>query len=73
MDNIFVALGLGPNPRSFMLAQVIITEIDPTRAIEAVMDGYLVMPIMEASRIGDIFITISGDKHVIDKAHLEIM
>jgi adenosylhomocysteinase len=54
-------------------AQVIVTEVAPVRALEAVMDGYLVMPLAEAARIGDIFITISGDKHVIDRAHLEAM
>ena len=54
-------------------AQVIITEVEPVRALEAVMDGYRVMPLMEAARIGDIFITISGDKNVIDRAHLEVM
>jgi adenosylhomocysteinase len=54
-------------------AQVIITEVEPVRALEAVMDGYRVMPLMEAARVGDIFITISGDKNVIDKPHLQAM
>jgi adenosylhomocysteinase len=54
-------------------AHVIITEVEPVRALEAVLDGYRVMPLMEAARIGDIFITISGDKNVIDRAHLEVM
>ena len=54
-------------------SQVIITEVEPLRALEAVMDGYQVMPLMEASRVGDIFITVSGDKSVIDKAHLQVM
>jgi len=54
-------------------AQVIVTEVEPTRALEAVMDGSQVMPIAEAARIGDIFITVTGDKHVIDKSHLELM
>ena len=54
-------------------AQVIVTEVEPVRALEAVMDGYQVMPLMEAARVGDIFITISGDKNVIDKAHLQVM
>jgi len=54
-------------------AQVIVTEVDPTRALEAAMDGYRVMPLLEAARIGDIFITISGDKHVIDKGHIAVM
>jgi adenosylhomocysteinase len=54
-------------------AHVIITEVEPVRALEAVLDGYQVMPLIDAARIGDIFITISGDKNVIDRAHLEVM
>jgi len=54
-------------------SQVIVTEVEPLRALEAVMDGYQVMPLMEATRVGDIFITIAGDKNVIDKAHLQAM
>jgi len=54
-------------------ARAIITEVEPVKALEAVMDGYQVMPLMEAARVGDIFITISGDKNVIDRAHLEAM
>ena len=54
-------------------SQVIITEVEPVRALEAVMDGYQVMPLMEAARVGDIFITIAGNKNVIDKAHLQLM
>ena len=54
-------------------AQVIVTEVEPLRALEAIMDGYRVMPLMEAAKIGDIFITIAGDKYVIDKAHLQAM
>ncbi len=54
-------------------SQVIITEVEPVRALEAVMDGHQVMPLMEAARVGDIFITVAGDKSVIDKAHLQIM
>lgn len=54
-------------------AHVIITEVEPVRALEAVMDGYRVMPLMEAAGVGDIFITISGDKNVIDKSHLQAM
>ncbi len=54
-------------------AQVIITEVEPVRALEAVMDGYLVMPLVEAARVGDIFITIAGNKNVIDKAHFQLM
>jgi len=54
-------------------SQVIVTEVEPVRALEAVMDGYQVMPITEAARVGDIFITISGDINAIDKAHLQVM
>ncbi|MBI4283001.1 MAG: adenosylhomocysteinase [Chloroflexi bacterium] len=54
-------------------AQVIVTEVEPVRALEAAMDGFSVMPLMEAAKEGDIFITVAGDKNVIDKAHLQIM
>jgi adenosylhomocysteinase len=54
-------------------SQVIVTEVEPVRALEAIMDGYQVMTIQEAARVGDIFITISGDKNVIDKIHLQAM
>jgi adenosylhomocysteinase len=56
-----------------MGANVIVTEIDPTRALEAVMDGFRVMPMMEAATIGDIFITVTGDKHVINTTHMAKM
>ncbi|MFH1169199.1 MAG: adenosylhomocysteinase [Chloroflexota bacterium] len=56
-----------------MGAQVIVTEVEPVRALEAVMDGYQVMPLSEAARVGDVFITVSGDKHVIDEAHFRVM
>jgi len=56
-----------------MGSQVIVVEVDPLKAIEAVMDGFRVMPIMDAARIGDIFVTVTGDKHVIDKHHIEAM
>jgi len=54
-------------------SQVIVTEVEPLRALEAVMDGYQVMPLLEAAGVGDIFITTAGDKNVIDKAHLQLM
>ncbi len=54
-------------------SQVIVTEIEPVRALEAVMDGYQVMPLMEAAKVGDIFITTTGNKNVIDKAHFQLM
>jgi len=50
-----------------MGANIIVTEVKPLRALEAVMDGHLVMPMIEAAKIGDIFITVTGDKSVIDK------
>ncbi|MEW6006569.1 MAG: adenosylhomocysteinase [bacterium] len=56
-----------------MGANVIIVETDPLKALEAVMDGYLVMPIMEASKIGDIFITVTGNINVIRKEHFSVM
>jgi adenosylhomocysteinase len=54
-----------------MGANVIVTEIDPTKAIEAVMDGYRVMSMMEAAVIGDLFITLTGNKSVIARDHFE--
>jgi adenosylhomocysteinase len=56
-----------------MGANVIVTEIDPMRALEAVMDGYRVMPMSEAARVGDIFITATGDINVLDVHHFEQM
>ncbi len=54
-------------------AHVIVTEVKPVKALEAVMDGFRVMPMAEAARIGDIFVTVTGDKYVIDKHHFEVM
>ena len=54
-------------------ANVIVTEVDPTRALEAVMDGFRVMPMAEAAEIGDVFVTVTGDKHVLAKQHFERM
>lgn len=59
------ARGLGAN--------VIVTEIDSVRAIEAVMDGFRVMPMEEAAPLGDIFITVTGNKHVIRGEHFDVM
>jgi len=59
------ARGLGAN--------VIVTEIDSVRAIEAVMDGFRVMPMEEAAPIGDIFVTVTGNKHVIRGEHFDVM
>ncbi|HEY50674.1 MAG TPA: adenosylhomocysteinase [Dehalococcoidia bacterium] len=54
-------------------AHVIIVEVAPVRALEAVMDGFQVMTLMEAARVGDIFVTTTGDKSVIDRAHFAVM
>ena len=54
-------------------ANVIVTEVNPLRALEAVMDGFRVMPMIEAARIGDVFVTSTGDINVIDKQHIEVM
>ncbi len=59
------ARGLGAN--------VIVTEIQPLRALEAVMDGFRVMPMQEAAKIGDIFCSATGDIHVLDRAHFDVM
>ncbi len=59
------ARGLGAN--------VVVTEVEPLPALEAVMDGYRVMPMEEAARIGDIFCTLTGDINVIDRHHFEVM
>lgn len=56
-----------------MGANVIVTEIDPLRALEAVMDGYRVMPMAEAAPVGDIFVTATGDINVIDTHHFKAM
>lgn len=56
-----------------MGANVIITEVDPVRALEAVMDGFRMMPMAQAARIGDIFVTVSGDTEVITRRHFLLM
>lgn len=56
-----------------MNARVIVTEVDPLRALEAVMDGYQVLPIAEAARVGDVFCTVAGNRHVIAREHLLAM
>jgi adenosylhomocysteinase len=64
--------GLASRARG-MGANVIVTEIDPLKALEAVMDGYRVMTMNEASKIGDFFCTLTGDINVIDRHHFEVM
>ena len=56
-----------------MGANVIVTEVDALAALEAVMDGFRVLPLMQAAPLGDFFCTVTGDKHVIDKSHFEEM
>lgn len=56
-----------------MGANVIVTEIDPIKAIEAVMDGFRVLPMAEAASQGDIFITVTGNKHVVRGEHFDVM
>src|SRR6187402_740268 len=73
----FVVAGYGWTGRGVAMrakglgAHVIVTEVDPMPALEAVMDGFQVMPMVEAAKIGDIFVTATGDKHVIAKAHMD--
>jgi len=75
----FVVAGYGwcgrglANRARGMGANVIVTEVDPLVALEAVMDGFRVMPMNEAAPIGDIFVTLTGDLNVIDRHHFEIM
>ncbi len=59
------ARGMGSN--------VVVTEIDPIKAVEAVMDGFRVMPVAEAAAVGDIFVTVTGNRHVIDAQHFASM
>jgi adenosylhomocysteinase len=54
-------------------AEVIITEVDPTKALEAVMDGYRVMAMEEAAKLGDVFCTVTGNKNVLRREHYEVM
>jgi adenosylhomocysteinase len=56
-----------------MGADVIVTEVDPTRALEAVMDGFRVMSMGEAARLGDAFVSVTGNKSVIAREHFEVM
>jgi adenosylhomocysteinase len=56
-----------------MGAKVVVTEVAPIRALEAAMEGYGVMPLRDAVRIGDVFVTVTGDRDVIGRAHLEVM
>jgi len=74
-----VAAGYGWCGRGFasrargMGAHVIVTEVDPIRALEAAMDGFEVKTMKEAAKVGDVFVTLTGDMHVIGKEHLRLM
>ena len=75
----FVVAGYGWCSRGLAMrargmgANVVVTEVDSLKALEAVMDGFRVMPMMDAAKIGDIFVTLTGDINVIDKHHFEVM
>jgi adenosylhomocysteinase len=56
-----------------MGADVVVTEVEPIRALEAAMDGFRVMPMREAAKIGSLFVTVTGDMHVIGKEHFPLM
>src|SRR5581483_9548858 len=56
-----------------MGAHVIVTEVDPLKALEAVMDGFMVMPMTDAARLGDIFVSATGDINVLDEQHFAVM
>jgi adenosylhomocysteinase len=77
--SVFVIAGYGWCGRGLAMrakgmgANVVVTEVDPLKSIEAVMDGYQVMPMAEAARIGDIFVTVTGDIKVIRKEHFRVM
>jgi adenosylhomocysteinase len=77
--SVFVVCGYGWCGRGVAMraqgmgANVIITEVDPLRALEAVMDGYRILPMAEAAKIGDFFVTLTGDTKVIRKEHFPLM
>ncbi len=77
--SVFVVAGYGWCGRGVAMraagmgAEVIVTEVDPLKALEARMDGFRVMPMLEAAKIGDFFVTVTGNINVIDKQHFEVM
>lgn len=77
--SIFVVCGYGWCGRGVAMrarglgARVIVTEVDPVKALEAVMDGFMVMPMLDAAQAGDFFVTVTGDIAVIRKEHFEVM
>ncbi len=76
---VFTVVGYGWCGRGLALrakghgARVVVAEVEPVRALEAVMDGYEVMPLLSAAPLSDFIVTVTGDKHVVDRAHLEVM
>lgn len=68
----FCGRGLASRARG-MGAHVIVTEVDPIRALEAVMEGFMVMPMKEAAKVGDIFVTVTGDKAIVTLEHMHTM
>src|SRR2546428_5318095 len=76
---VFVVAGYGWCGRGLAMrargmgAHVIVTEVEPVRALEAVMDGYRVMPMKDAAKEGDLFVTVTGDINVVDEPHLKAM
>jgi adenosylhomocysteinase len=56
-----------------MGARVVVVEVEPIKALEAVMDGYQVMPMREAAEVGDVFVTVTGNRDAISLAHMEVM
>ncbi|MFH2100794.1 MAG: adenosylhomocysteinase [Candidatus Micrarchaeota archaeon] len=76
---VFVVCGYGDCGKGVALrakgfgANVVVTEVDAFRAMTAVLDGYRVMPVAEAAKIGDIFLTVTGDKHVLTVGHMKSM
>ena len=75
----FVTAGYGWCGRGFAMrargmgAKVVVTEVDPIKALEAAMDGFMVMRMIEAAKVGDVFCTLTGDINVIDAAHFKLM
>ncbi|HEY5604793.1 MAG TPA: adenosylhomocysteinase, partial [Gammaproteobacteria bacterium] len=78
-SKVFTVVGYGWCGRGIAMrakghgAQVIVTEVEPLRALEAAMDGFQVMPLIDAARRSDFIVTASGDKHVVDQQHLQVM
>ncbi len=69
----WVGRGIALRAKGMGARRVIVTEVDPIKALEAVMDGFEVMPMREAAKIGDVFITATGNKAVIRREHFEVM